>query len=52
MPEFFHDSVAHGRGEYMRHDVHINGMESFWALINGDSFSRYINPFCIAGVRL
>lgn len=33
MPEFFHDSVAHGRGEYVRDDVHINGMESFWALI-------------------
>ena len=33
MPEYFHDSVAHSRGEYVREDVHINGMESFWALI-------------------
>ena len=33
MWEFFHDSVAHSRGEYVRDDVHINGMESFWALI-------------------
>ena len=30
---YFHDSVAHGRGEYVREDVHINGMESFWAII-------------------
>ena len=33
MREYFHDSVAHSRGEYVRDDVHINGMESFWALI-------------------
>lgn len=33
MPEFFHDSVAHGRSEYVRDDVHVNGIESFWALI-------------------
>ena len=33
MPEYFHDSVAHSRGEYVREDVHINGIESFWALI-------------------
>ena len=33
MREYFHDSVAHGKGEYVREDVHINGMESFWAII-------------------
>lgn len=33
IPGFFHDSVAHSKGEYVREDVHINGMESFWALI-------------------
>ena len=33
MPEYSHDSVAHSKGEYVREDVHINGMESFWALI-------------------
>ena len=33
MPEYFHDSVAHGRGEYVRDDVHTNGIESFWAII-------------------
>ena len=31
MPEYFHDSVAHSRGEYVRGEVHINGIESFWA---------------------
>ena len=31
IPGFFHDSVAHSKGEYVRDDVHINGMESFWA---------------------
>lgn len=28
-----HESVNHSRGEYVRGDVHINGMESFWALL-------------------
>ena len=26
-----HEAVNHGRGEYVRGDVHVNGMESFWA---------------------
>lgn len=26
-----HDSVDHGRGEYVRGDVHTNSIESFWA---------------------
>ena len=28
-----HSTVNHSRGEYVRGDVHINGMESFWALL-------------------
>ena len=26
-----HESVKHGQGQYARSDVHVNGMESFWA---------------------
>ena len=33
MQEFSQASVAHGRGEYVRGRVHINGIESFWAPI-------------------
>ncbi len=33
MPEYFHDSVSHSRGEYVRDEVHTNGIESFWAFI-------------------
>ena len=28
-----HESVKHSVGEYVRDDVHTNGMESFWALL-------------------
>ena len=31
MRDFTQGSVAHGRGQYVDDDVHINGMESFWA---------------------
>ena len=27
-----HESVVHSRGEYVRDDVHTNGIESFWSL--------------------
>ncbi len=27
-----HESVVHGRGEYVRGDCHTNGIESFWSL--------------------
>ena len=27
-----HQTVAHGRGRYVDGDVHINGLESFWAM--------------------
>ena len=30
---FEHDSVNHSAGEYVRDDVHTNGMESVWALL-------------------
>lgn len=28
-----HESVAHSRGEYVRGDVHTNGIESFWSML-------------------
>ena len=28
-----HEAVAHGVGEYVREQVHINGMESFWSMM-------------------
>jgi transposase-like protein len=33
MPEYDHASVNHGRGEYVRDDVHTNTIESVWALL-------------------
>ena len=51
-----HETINHGDGEYVRGDVHVNGMESFWALVrrgyNGTfhhidpkHLHRYINKF-------
>ena len=51
-----HETVNHGDGEYVRGDVHINGIESFWALlrrcyngtyhrIDDKHLHRYINEF-------
>ena len=31
--QFHHNSVSHSKGEYVRGDVHINGIESFWATL-------------------
>ena len=28
-----HEAVNRSKGEYVRDDVHINGIESFWALL-------------------
>lgn len=28
-----HESVSHSSGEYVRDDVHTNGMESFWSML-------------------
>ena len=29
---YFHETVAHGAGEYVRGDIHTNSMESVWAV--------------------
>ena len=52
--EYRHETVAHGKGEYVRGEVHINGIESVWAVlkrsINGTwhhvspkHLGRYVN---------
>ena len=51
-----HRTVRHGTGEYVRDEVHINGMESFWALfkrgymgtyhkMDPKHLHRYVNEF-------
>ena len=30
---FSHDTVRHNFGEYVRNQIHTNGIESFWALL-------------------
>ena len=51
-----HESVNHSAGEYVRGMVHINGMESFWAIlergydgtychISHGYLHRYVNEF-------
>ena len=51
-----HETVNHGKGEYVRGEVHVNGAESIWALVrrgyNGTfhcidpkHLYRYINEF-------
>ena len=30
---FYHESVKHSVGEYVKEQAHINGMESFWAVL-------------------
>lgn len=41
-----HQTVKHGDGEYVRDEVHINGMESFWAFGEGgyNGTFRHIEP--------
>ena len=41
MPEFDHESVRHSTGEYVREMAHINGMESFWALMKRGYHGTY-----------
>lgn len=51
-----HSTVNHYVGEYVRGDVHINGMESFWASLKRGHYGiyhkmskehlhRYVNEF-------
>ena len=51
-----HESVKHSVGEYVRGQVHVNGMESFWSMvrrgytgvfhhISEEHLHRYINEF-------
>jgi|SRR5450759_1033234 len=44
---FDHDSVDHGREEYVRGDVHTNTVENFWSLLKRGLHGTYINvePF-------
>ena len=37
----YHDSVNHGRGEYVRGDVHTNGIESHWAMLKRGLVGTY-----------
>ena len=41
-----HESVAHTRGEYVRGDVHTNGIESFWAILKRAYMGtwHYVSP--------
>jgi hypothetical protein len=32
-PVYPHESVSHGKGEYVRGEVHTNNIESFWSLL-------------------
>ncbi len=56
MPYFEHEAVKHGAGEYVRGDVHTNGIESFWSMlkrahkgtfhkISEKHLNRYIQQF-------
>lgn len=56
LPNVHHDRVLHSAGEYVRGQVHTNGIESFWALLKRGymgthhwmSFKhlhRYVNEF-------
>ena len=56
IPRFAHSSVKHGVGEFVRGQVHTNGIESFWALLkrgyhgthhhmSPKHLHRYVNEF-------
>ena len=36
-----HEIVRHSHGEYVRRDVHVNGIESFWALLKRGYHGTY-----------
>ncbi len=52
--QYVHDTVAHSKGEYVRGDVHTNGIEAVWAVlkrsitgtwhhVNPKHLARYVN---------
>ena len=41
MPEYFHQSVNHSRGQYVDGDAHTNSIESFWAPIKRSHKGTY-----------
>ena len=38
---YLHSTVNHSHGEYVRSDVHTNGIESFWALLKRGYYGVY-----------
>ena len=41
MEEFAHEAVKHSAGEYVRGQAHVNGLESFWALLKRGYHGTY-----------
>ena len=37
-----HESICHSVGEYVRNQVHTNGIESFWALLKRGYYGVFI----------
>jgi hypothetical protein len=55
--KFVHKTVSHGKGEYVRGNVHSNSIEGFWALlkrgivgqyhkVSAQHLNKYIDEFC------
>jgi transposase-like protein len=40
-PDYDHASVHHGKGEYVKGDVHTNGIESVWAVMKRGMYGVY-----------
>ncbi len=56
LPGYWHATVRHGNGEYVRGVIHTNGIESFWSLLkraymgtyhylSSKHLHRYVNEF-------